>query len=88
MWSWAAALVLATRARLFLNMSFYEIGTPLLPLEPVPAFTSVEPPVEGLARSIMNLGMGMGIVLLSKLTDGGALLARTFEDEVTTCFYY
>lgn len=37
---------------------------------------SVDPPVDGLARSIISLGIGM--VLLRRLTAVGALLARVF----------
>lgn len=43
----------------------------------VPVFTtSDEPPVEGEARSIFNLGIGM--VLLSRLSAVGTFYVRTF----------
>ena len=38
--------------------------------------TSVEPPVEGVAKSIISLGIGM--VLLSKLNAAGIFWVRTF----------
>ena len=54
------------------------------PLLAVPC-TSVLPPVLGLARSIINLGMG--IVLFSRLTAVGALPAL-FLFSPETCFCY
>lgn len=79
-----AALFLATRAKLFLNASFFEMEGFVVGF--VPVIRSVDPPVEGLARSIMSLGIGM--VLLRRLTAVGTLLVRTFEVVWTTYFYY
>ena len=47
---------------------------------------SVEPPVDGLAKSILSLGMG--IVLLSKLMAVGIFWVRTLFVVVTASFYY
>ena len=78
---------MATRAKLFLNTSLDDeiwIEWPDAAFV-VPAITSVEPPVEGLARSIMSFGIG--IVLLSRLTAVGTFYPRYFCDDETIYFY-
>lgn len=64
----------ATRTRLFLKISFDVAFAAWLVdclVEPVFAMISVEPPVDGLARSIISLGIG--IVLFKRLTAAGTL---------------
>lgn len=74
---------MATLARLFLNTSLDAMPPVFVAYTPI----SVEPPVDGLAKSILSLGMG--IVLLSRLMAVGIFCVRTLfvEVVVTTCFY-
>ena len=77
---------MATRAKLFLKTSFEAIP----PVFEEAAYTpkSVDPPVDGLAKSIFSFGIG--IVLLSKLRAVGTFCVRTLLEAdvvVAACFY-
>ncbi len=69
-----ALLFLAARTKLFLKISL-QVCAELFYCFVDPATTSVEPPVDGDAKSIISLGIG--IVLFNRLTFVGALYWTT-----------